>query len=76
MSEKISLSPEEQELLRSVVRKRQPSLLWSVVSINEKPLTPVQRDALKGMLTDEMREAAGSERGAALKKLIERLAQT
>jgi hypothetical protein len=74
MSEKVSLSPEEKELLSSVVRRRHPSMLWTVAS--DKPMSPAQRDTLKSLLTDEMREAGGAttERGALLKKLIERIA--
>jgi hypothetical protein len=52
-------------------------MLWIVASSGEKPMTPAQRDTLKALLTDEMREAGGatSERGAVLKKLIERVGQ-
>jgi hypothetical protein len=73
MSENDSLSAEEKELVRSVVRKRQPSMLWAVGS--DKPLSASQRDSIKGMMTDEMRESGGpmSERGGALKKVIDRL---
>ena len=75
MGEIASLTPEEKELLRSVVRKRQPSMLWVVGS--DKPPSPAQRDSIKGMLMDEMREAGGplSERGSAIKKVLDRLAQ-
>jgi hypothetical protein len=73
MSENISLSPEEKGLLRSVIRRRQPSMLWILGS--DQPLTPSQRDTIKGMMMDEMREAGGpmSERGGLLKKVIDRL---
>ena len=74
MSESVSLSSAEKELLVSVVRRRQPSFLWIVGAMNEKPLQPAQRDTLKNMLKDEMREAgAASERGAALKGVLDRL---
>ena len=75
MGDIASLTSEEKELLRSVVRKRQPSMLWIVGS--EKPPSPAHRDSIKGMLMDEMREAGGpmSERGSALKKVIDRLGQ-
>lgn len=75
MSDNVGLSSEEKELLRSVVRKRQPSMLWVVGS--DKPPSPAQRDSIKGMLMDEMREAGGpmSERGSAIKKVIDRLGQ-
>ncbi|HEX7184786.1 MAG TPA: hypothetical protein VF756_23370 [Thermoanaerobaculia bacterium] len=71
------LSPEEQALLRSVLRKRLPSNLWLVTSMNEKPLTPSQRESIRGAVMDEARETGlGSERGTALKNLSDRLAQT
>lgn len=75
MSEDVSLSSEEKELLRSVVRKRLPSLLWSVTAMGQTPLNPAQRDNLKSLLMDEIRESGGptSERGVALKKLIDRI---
>jgi len=74
MSENPSLTPEEKELLRSVIRKRQPSMLWSVGS-GEKPLSSAQREVVKSLLMDEMRESGGpmSERGATLKKLLDRI---
>jgi hypothetical protein len=75
MADNVSLSSEEKELLRSVIRKRQPSMLWIMGS--DQPLSASQRDTIKGMVMDEMRESGGptSERGGALKKLIDRLAQ-
>jgi len=75
MEENVSLSSEEKELLRSVIRKRQPSMLWIMGS--DQPLSASQRDTIKGMMMDEMRESGGpmSERGGALKKLIDHLAQ-
>jgi hypothetical protein len=75
MSETTSLSPEEKDLLRTVIRKRQPSLHWIVGGGNDQPLTAAQRATVKSLLTDEMRESGGatSERGALLKKLIDRL---
>jgi len=75
MADNVSLSSEEKELLRSVIRKRQPSMLWIMGS--DQPLSASQRDTIKGMMMDEMRESGGpmSERGGALKKLIDRLAQ-
>jgi hypothetical protein len=74
MSEKVSLSPEEKDLLHSIVRKRLPSFLWSVSAMNEKPLSASQRDTVKSLLMDEMREAGGpaTDRGGAIKKLIDR----
>jgi len=76
MSEKVSLTPEEKDLLHSIVRKRLPSFLWSVSAMNEKPLSAAQRDTLKGLLTDEVRESGGptTDRGGAIKKLIDRFA--
>lgn len=74
MSESVSLTAEQRELLSAVVRKRQPSFLWIVAAMNEKPLQDSQRDTLRSMLTDEMRESgSASERGLALKDVIERL---
>ena len=75
MSEDASLGSEEKEILRSVVRKRLPSLSWSVSAMSETPLNPTQREALKGLLMDEIRESGGasSERGAVLKKLLDRI---
>jgi hypothetical protein len=75
MSEEVSLSSEEKELLLSVVRKRLPSLGWSVSAMGKTPLKPTQQEALKGLLMDEIRESGGasSERGAVLKKLLDRV---
>jgi len=75
MEENVSLSSEEKELLRSVIHKRQASMLWIMGS--DQPLSASQRDTIKGMMMDEMRESGGpmSERGGALKKLIDHLAQ-
>lgn len=76
MAQDLTLSPEEQELLRSVLRKRLPSNLWLVASMNDKPLTPSQRESIRGAVLDEAREAGlGSDRGTALKNLSDRLAQ-
>jgi len=72
MSETYKLDAEDQALLRTVLRKRQPSSLWLVSTMDEKPLTPAQRDNIKGVLSDELRETGyGSERAVALKKLID-----
>jgi hypothetical protein len=72
MSETRKLDAEDQVLLRTVLRKRQPSSLWLVSTMDEKPLTPAQRDSIKGVLSDELRETGyGSERAAALKKIID-----
>jgi len=75
MADKANLSSEEKVLLSSVVRKRQPSMLWIVASSGDKPMSAAQRDTIKSLLTDEMRESGGpsSERGAALKKIIDRI---
>jgi hypothetical protein len=76
MSEKVILTPEEKDLLHSIVRKRLPSFLWSVSAMNEKPLSASQRDTVKSLLMDEMRESGGpvTDRGGAIKKLIDRFA--
>jgi hypothetical protein len=72
MSETHKLNTEDQELLRSVLRRRQPSSLWLVSSIDQKPLTPSQRDNIRGVLSDELRESGfSSDRAVALKKLID-----
>jgi hypothetical protein len=72
MSETHKLDAEDQALLRAVLRKRQPSSLWLVSTMDQKPLTPAQRDNIKGVLSDELREAGyGSERGTSLKKIID-----
>lgn len=75
MSEDVSLSSDEKDLLRAVVRKRLPSLSWSVSAMDQTPLSPGQRESLKGLLMDEIRESGGamSERGAMLKKLLDRI---
>jgi hypothetical protein len=75
MSEDVSLSSGEKELLLSVVRKRLPSLSWSVSAMGGTPLNSTQKEALKGLLLDEIRESGGatSERGAVLKKLLDRI---
>jgi hypothetical protein len=48
-------------------------MLWIVGS--DQPLTSAQRDTIKGMLMDEMRESGGatSEHGSVLKKVIDRI---
>ena len=67
-----SLNPEEQELLRAILRKRQPSSLWLVATMKDKPLTPVQRDNIKSVLQDELRDAGyGSDRAVTIKKLVD-----
>lgn len=72
MSENHKLTAEEQDLLRTVLRRRQPSSLWLVSSMDQKPLTPAQRDSIRGVLTDELRESGfASERAVALKKLVD-----
>jgi hypothetical protein len=72
MSETHKLNAEDQELLRSVLRRRQPSSLWLVSSMDQKPLTPSQRDSIRGVLSDELRESGfGSDRAVSLKKLID-----
>lgn len=72
MSETHKLDAEDQALLRTVLRKRQPSSLWLVSTMDQKPLTPAQRDNIKGVLSDELRETGyGSDRAAALKKIID-----
>ena len=72
MSETHKLDPEDLDLLRSVLRRRQPSSLWLVSSMDQKPLTPAQRDNIRGVLTDEMRESGfASDRAMALKKLVD-----
>jgi len=76
MSETHKLNAEEQDLLRSVLRRRQPSSLWLVSSMDQKPLTPAQRDNIKGVLSDELRESSpGSDRAASLKKLVDFFSQ-
>jgi hypothetical protein len=40
--------------------------------MDQKPLTPAQRDSIKGVLSDELRETGyGSDRAASLKTLID-----
>jgi len=75
MSEDVSLSSEEKDLLLSVVRKRLPSLSWSVSAMGKTPLKPTQQESLKGLLLDEIRESGGpsSERGAVLNALLKKL---
>jgi hypothetical protein len=77
MSEFHKLDAEDHSLLRSVLRKRQPSSLWLVSSMDQqKPLTPAQRESIKGVLSDEMRETGyGSDRANALQKLIDYFSQ-
>ena len=76
MSETHKLNAEEQDLLRSVLRRRQPSSLWLVSSMDQKPLTPAQRDNIKGVLSDELRESgSGSDRAVSLKKLVDYFSQ-
>jgi len=72
MSETHKLNPEEHDLLRSILRRRQPSSLWLVSSMDQKPLTPAQRDSIKGVLSDELRASAGSDadRATSLRKLV------
>jgi hypothetical protein len=77
MPESQKLSAEDLDLLRSVLRRRQPSSLWLVSSMDQKPLTPAQRDSIRGMLNDELRESGfASDRAALLKKLIDFFGQS
>ena len=77
MSETHKLSAEDLDLLRSVLRRRQPSSLWLVSSMDQKPLTPAQRDSIRGMLNDELRESGfSSDRATSLKRLIDFFGQT
>ena len=73
MSENHKLSAEDHDLLRTVLRRRQPSSLWLVSSMDQqKPLTPAQRDNIRGVLTDELRESGfGSDRAVSLKRIID-----
>ena len=72
MSENHKLNAEDHDLLRSVLRRRQPSSLWLVSSMDQKPLTPAQRDSIRGVLGDELRESGfGSERAVALKRIVD-----
>jgi 1,2-phenylacetyl-CoA epoxidase PaaB subunit len=72
MSEPHKLNSEDQDLLRAVLRRRQPSSLWLITSLDQKPLTPAQRENIKSVLNDELRETGyGSERAPSLKKLID-----
>jgi hypothetical protein len=76
MSETQKLNEEDQSLLRSVLRKRQPSSLWLVSSMDQKPLTPAQRDSIRSVLNDEMRDSGfASERAVSLKKIIDYFGQ-
>ncbi len=77
MSETHKLNAEDLDLLRSVLRRRQPSSLWLVSSMDQKPLTPAQRDSIRGMLNDELRESGfASDRAVSLKRLIDYFGQT
>ena len=72
MSETHKLNAEEQDLLRAVLRKRQPSSLWLISTMDQKPLTPAQRDSIRGVINDELRDSGyGSERAPLLKKLVD-----
>jgi hypothetical protein len=72
MAETHKLNSEEEALLRTVLRRRQPSSLWLITSLDQKPLTPAQRDNIKSVLNDELRESGyGSDRAVTLKKLID-----
>lgn len=76
MSENHKLSAEDQDLLRTVLRRRQPSSLWLVSSMDQKPLTPAQRDNIRGVLSDELRESGfGSDRAVSLKRIIDYFGQ-
>lgn len=77
MSETHKVNAEDLDLLRSVLRRRQPSSLWLVSSLDQKPLTPAQRDSIRGVLSDELRESGfTSDRAVALKKLIDFFGQS
>lgn len=72
MSETRKLNPEEQDLLRAVLRKRQPSSLWLISNLDQKPLTPAQRDSIRSVLNDELRDSGyGSDRAPLLKTLVD-----
>lgn len=77
MSETHKLNPEEHDLLRTVLRRRQPSSLWLISSMDQKPLTPAQRDSIKSVLNDELRESGyASDKAVTLKKLIDFFGQS
>jgi len=45
--------------------------------MDQKPLTPAQRDSIRGMLNDELRESGfSSDRATSLKRLIDFFGQT
>ncbi|HYU35045.1 MAG TPA: hypothetical protein VEW48_23075 [Thermoanaerobaculia bacterium] len=45
--------------------------------MDQKPLTPAQRDSIRGMLNDELRESGfASDRAVSLKRLIDYFGQT
>jgi hypothetical protein len=76
MSENHKLNAEDLDLLRAVLRRRQPSSLWLVSSLDQKPLTPAQRDSIRGVVADELRESGfGSERAVALKRIVDYFGQ-
>ena len=77
MSEPQKLNSEDQDLLRAVLRRRQPSSLWLISSMDQKPLTPAQRESIKSVLNDELRETGySSDRADSLKKLIDFFGQS
>jgi 1,2-phenylacetyl-CoA epoxidase PaaB subunit len=77
MSEPHKLNSEDQDLLRVVLRRRQPSSLWLISSMDQKPLTPAQRESIKSVLNDELRETGySSEKAGSLKKLIDFFGQS
>ena len=77
MSEPHKLNSEDQDLLRVVLRRRQPSSLWLISSMDQKPLTPAQRESIKSVLNDELRETGySSDKAGSLKKLIDFFGQS
>jgi hypothetical protein len=77
MSEPHKLNPEDHDLLRVVLRRRQPSSLWLISSMDQKPLTPAHRENIKSVLNDELRETGySSDKADSLKKLIDFFGQS
>lgn len=77
MAEPLKLNPEDQNLLRAVLRRRQPSSLWLISSMDQKPLAPAQRESIKSVLNDELRETGySSDQADSLKKLIDFFGQS
>jgi hypothetical protein len=75
----IPLKREEINLLKDIVSRNNPSLMWIVDSIGKSPLSVDQREELRGVIATDIIQTGlredyePDERGLLLENLIDRL---